>query len=82
MASVKAGQRFEVEFRFRSMFLPGTYFTNAGCNGCSVDGESGFLHRIVDAAMFKIEAKETDRGKAGFYDLSAEPSCRISGYRA
>lgn len=82
IANVEAGQRLEVEFRFRSMFLPGTYFTNAGCNGCSGSGESGFLHRVVDAAVFKIEVKETDRAKAGFYDLSAEPSCRIDGYHA
>lgn len=82
IASVVAGQVFEVEFRFHSMFLPGTYFTNAGCNGCSESGESGFLHRIIDAAVFKIEVKGTDRGKAGFYDLSAEPSCRINGYHA
>ena len=80
IAFVEAGRRFEVEFRFLSMFLPGTYFTNAGCNGCSESGQSGFLHRIVDAAVFKIEVKETDRGKAGFYDLAAEPSCRINEY--
>lgn len=78
---VDAGDLYELEFRFRSRFLPGTYFTNAGCNGCSELGETGFLHRLVDAAIFKIEEKETDRDKAGFYDLAAEPSCVIKAHR-
>lgn len=75
--SVRPGEKFEVEFKFSSKFLPGTYFTNAGCNGCSDRGEVGFLHRIVDSTMFKIEVKGTDRAKAGFYDLAVEPSCDI-----
>lgn len=78
---VETGHRFDVEFHFQSKLLPGTYFTNAGCNGCSDDGQVGFLHRIVDAAMFKIEVKETDRCKAGFYDLASEPSCLVNGRR-
>ncbi|WP_395116514.1 ABC transporter ATP-binding protein [Rhodanobacter sp. FW102-FHT14D06] len=75
---VSAGQRFDVEFRFCSKFLPGTYFINAGCMGCSQDGEASFLHRIIDAVLFRVEMKATDRSKAGFYDLSAEPSCHIT----
>ncbi|WP_448244568.1 ABC transporter ATP-binding protein [Pseudoxanthomonas mexicana] len=72
---VAAGDEFEVDFKFRSDLLPGTYFTNAGCNGALEHGDSGFLHRILDAAMFKIEAKQSDRRKVGFYDLAREPAC-------
>jgi homopolymeric O-antigen transport system ATP-binding protein len=75
IASVAAGSVFDVRFYFLSSFLPGTYFTNAGCMGSLEDGESRFLHRILDAVMFKVETRTNDRRKAGFYDLSAEPAC-------
>lgn len=72
---VPAGSRYTVRFRMRSGLLPGTYFTNAGVVGATEDGESRFLHRILDALMFKIEVKATNRRKAGFYDLALEPAC-------
>lgn len=72
---VAAGDVFDVQFRFTSRFLPGSYFTNAGCNGVLDDGESRFLHRILDAYLFKVEARETDRRKDGYYDLASEPAC-------
>ena len=72
---VAAGEVYEVQFRFLSRFLPGSYFTNAGCNGILDDGESRFLHRSLDALMFKVEARETDRRKDGYYDLASEPAC-------
>ncbi len=72
---VAAGEVYDVRFRFMSRFLPGTYFTNAGCNGIVDDGESRFLHRTLDAFMFKVEARETDRRKDGYFDLASEPAC-------
>ena len=75
---VAAGDVFDVQFRFLSRFLPGSYFTNAGCNGVLDDGESRFLHRILDALIFKVEARETDRRKDGYYDLASEPACTYS----
>ena len=78
---VEAGEIFDVEFRFMSRFLPGSYFTNAGCNGCLDDGESRFLHRILDALIFKVEMKQTDRRKDGYYDLASEPACTYSSSR-
>lgn len=74
---VSEGAEVEVEFSFESKFLPGVYFTNAGCIGEVGGSESKFLHRILDAFVFKIETRKTDRRKAGFYDLSIEPACRI-----
>lgn len=74
--TVRAGMSFHVEFRFQSAFLPGVYFTNAGVVGSNEQAESGFLHRVLDAAMFKVEATRTDRMMSGFYDLALEPACR------
>lgn len=74
---VSAGSRYTVRFKLRSGLLPGTYFTNAGVMGILDDGESRFLHRILDALMFKIEVKVTNRRKAGFYDLALEPACEF-----
>lgn len=71
---VTAGTRLRVAFRFKAIFLPGTYFMNAGCMGWSGQGET-FLHRIMDAEMFRIEVTRTDRRHAGFLDYMDEPVC-------
>lgn len=75
LPAVAAGERVEVEFRFESRLLPGTYFFNAGCQGVptGVEGRT-FLHRVVDACAVRIEAGTSDRYKTGFYDLSIEPA--------
>lgn len=72
---VPRGTTMRVEFHFRALMLPGTYFLNAGCVGI-VDGDGEiFLHRLLDAAMFRIELQATDRRRSGFFDLSEEPAC-------
>lgn len=77
LASVAAGEEMEVEFRFLTRLRPGTYFLNVGCQGLDPDsGERVFLHRILDAACFRIEGMPTDRYKVGYFDLSDEPACR------
>ena len=30
---------------------------------------------LLDAFMFKVEARETDRRKDGYFDLAIEPAC-------
>ena len=42
-----------VEFRFACALNPGTYFLNAGVVG-SVGEEESFLHRLLDACMFRV----------------------------
>jgi lipopolysaccharide transport system ATP-binding protein len=77
LPEVSAGAVVHVEFAFESRLLPGTYYYNVGCQGITeVDSERGFLHRILDAGVFRIEARTTDRYKIGFYDLAAEPTAR------
>lgn len=72
---VSAGQRIHVEFTLRAAMLPGVYFLNAGCSGWASDEGEVFLHRILDAAMFRIELPRTNRRLAGFFDISEEPAC-------
>ncbi|WJI17535.1 ABC transporter ATP-binding protein [Pseudoxanthomonas winnipegensis] len=69
------GTACQVEFKFKNLFLPGTYFLNVGCHGIDKEGEPGFLHRILDAYMFKVESTASSRLVRGYYDLSEEPAC-------
>lgn len=70
-------QTVSVEFVFHNNFLPGTYFTNAGCIGVT-GGEETFVHRIVDAFAFRVIGDATSRVRAGHVDIAAEPSCKWS----
>ncbi len=55
----KAGQIYEIRFSFRALMNPGTYFFNAGLQGeTAVTSERIYLHRIVDAVMFRVQAYE------------------------
>jgi len=72
---VPAGTTLRVDFGLRASMLPGAYFLNAGCAGW-IDGEGEtFLHRILDACMFKVELPRTNRRMVGFFDIAEEPAC-------
>jgi lipopolysaccharide transport system ATP-binding protein len=79
IAMVPAGARASVTFRFRTNFLPGVFFMNCGCEGATVGGgaEGLFLHRILDAVMFRIERPRSNRRTAGFFDIAEEPACAV-----
>ncbi len=50
---VKSGEKYLVSYFFKNVFLPGLYFTNAGCQ--SYDNSSfGFLSRLIDCYCFKV----------------------------
>lgn len=66
-----AGSRVNVCFRFRCLLLPGVYFLNAGCSGME-NGEEVYLHRLVDAAMFRVQPQEAD-ARTGVVDFEFEP---------
>lgn len=66
---VTAGERFEVRFKFRPTLVPGTYFLNAGVRGRQ-DAVEGYLHRILDAAIFRIDPQER-AWITGHVDLTA-----------
>lgn len=50
---VEAGACFQVEFRFNAYLNTGVYFMNAGVLG-EVGEVDGYLHRLIDIAMFRI----------------------------
>jgi lipopolysaccharide transport system ATP-binding protein len=59
-------------FRFRCNLLPGTYFLNAGITCQMPDKGEEYLHRILDAAMFKV-VSENSSIRSGIVDLSPLP---------
>ncbi len=70
---VAAGAVASVRFSFQTLLTPGVYFLNAGVLGIR-DDEAGYLHRILDAAIFRVEATGPDR-VTGTVDLSrAQPA--------
>ncbi len=54
-----AGEVIDVEFEFVCDLTAGTYFLNAGVNGL-YENERKSLHRIMDAAMFKVLPDDDD----------------------
>jgi lipopolysaccharide transport system ATP-binding protein len=66
---IEAGTLARVRFQFEPHLARGSYFLNAGVMGLR-DGVEGFLHRIVDAAMFQVEARPGEHA-TGYVDLAA-----------
>ena len=56
-AYFRAGSVYKVEFTFRCVLNPGTYFLNAGVIG-SVGASEIYLHRVLDSAVFKVLPEE------------------------
>jgi len=52
---VRAGMTYEARFRFRCGLAEGTFFLNAGALAHQ-DGEERYLARVIDAAMFRVQA--------------------------
>jgi lipopolysaccharide transport system ATP-binding protein len=67
IAEIPAGATISPEFKFRCNLMPGVYFMNAGVAGVR-NGEVVFLHRIVDAFMFRVQL-ETDLKVSGMVDF-------------
>ena len=64
------GEKYIVRFRFCCRLNPGTYFLNAGVIG-SVDGNSTYLHRILDASVFRV-SEEPEMLPTGIIDFSCK----------
>ncbi|MFZ5657636.1 MAG: ABC transporter ATP-binding protein [Pseudomonadota bacterium] len=69
---VEAGTTFHVQFRFRCMLAPGTYFLNAGVLASVGAGEE-YVARYLDVAMFRVMA-EPGRVATGFVNLDVLPN--------
>ena len=75
LACVEAGTEITVRFRFRCLLAPGVYFLNAGVTG-TVDGTEAFLHRLVDAAMIRVQP-EPEGLVTGTVDFCAAPEVLV-----
>ena len=73
---IQAGQIIQVEFRFLCSLLPGVYFLNNGVLGM-INQEEVYLHRCVDALMFRVQAEEDLLG-TGVVDFQIEPNISVS----
>jgi lipopolysaccharide transport system ATP-binding protein len=58
ISPIPAGMVLEVTFSLRLNIVPGTYFLNAGVSSL-INGELTYLHRLVDACMFRVLAPDT-----------------------
>jgi lipopolysaccharide transport system ATP-binding protein len=72
---VEAGAEVTMRFHFRCLLAPGAYFLNAGVVG-TVDGAETFLHRLVDAAMVRVQP-EPDTLSTGIVDFYAVPEVTV-----
>ena len=69
LTAVVADACIDVSFPFVASLLPGSYFFNAGVRA-DLDGVPNYLHRIMDALMFRVQ-EETGHGLSGIVDFSA-----------
>ena len=72
---ISAGTIVEVECRFHCNLNPGVYFLNAGVVGAMGGGRETYLHRVLDACMFRVlpESKGAGVGSVDFgchYELT------------
>ncbi|MDY6902147.1 MAG: ABC transporter ATP-binding protein [Cyanobacteriota bacterium] len=72
---VQSGTIIKVQFKFRCCLQPGTYFFNAGVTGI-IDGQEVFLHRVIDAVMFRIQVEE-NMLESSFVDLQVQPMIAV-----
>ncbi|MEO6543522.1 MAG: ABC transporter ATP-binding protein [Nitrospiraceae bacterium] len=68
---VRPGAVYRVEFSFQCSLNPGIYFLSAGIIG-DVNGEHGYLHRLVDIVMFRI-MPDSSGFSTGIIDFSCVP---------
>ncbi|MCB1043509.1 MAG: ABC transporter ATP-binding protein [Acidobacteria bacterium] len=86
LSEVEAGTELVFAYPFRCVMQEGVYFANAGIVG-QVNGEETFLHRIVDAVMFRVRTESpSDKRVEGVIDFSVNGMpvsiTRIHGVRS
>lgn len=72
---IAAGSTARVHLEFCALLAPGVYFLNAGVLGLR-DGAQTYLHRILDAAIFRIEPEQPGR-TTGSVDLTTVSAPRV-----
>ncbi|TDI45242.1 MAG: ABC transporter ATP-binding protein [Acidobacteria bacterium] len=71
VSAVRSGDSLLVTFSFVNLLSHGTYFMNAGCRGV-VDDEDQFLHRIIDAVAFRVDAERSKTRHMGPIQFNTE----------
>lgn len=71
---VEKGESYFIEFEFVCRLNPGYYFMNAGVVG-EVDGSETYLHRIVDAVVFRVISEAESQG-TGTVDFSCSTTLK------
>lgn len=66
IVQVGPGEELQVSFRFECSLNPGTYFLNAGVTGAVAEQET-FLHRVLDACLFKVLPSERDSATGAIF---------------
>lgn len=72
--SVSRGRKMSIRFKFRCVLRNGTYFLNCGCTGL-VGEKNVFLHRGVDALMFRVISESRYGYDYGIVDILPEFCC-------
>jgi lipopolysaccharide transport system ATP-binding protein len=80
LAHVEAGSVAHLRFAFQARLQPGVYFLNAGVIGLR-DGAQIYLHRMLDAAVFRIDP-EKPGVVTGTVDLTAGTPASVAIERA
>ena len=78
---VEAGKIFRVEFQFTANLNTGVYFMNAGVLGQAGKEQDGYLHRLIDIAMFRI-LPESDSYATAVVDFDCVPEFTVIGDRS
>lgn len=73
IAKVEAGKMFRISLPFSVPFNFGTYHLNAGVQGV-VNDELIVMHRLIDAAVFRIPQPIASRGERYVDVTSSEPT--------
>ena len=77
LGRVNSGASYRVDFSFVCALNTGVYFMNAGVLG-DVDKGITYLHRLVDAAMFRVLPEtETENAATGIVDFDCRPDIRL-----
>ena len=79
IAHIPAASAYEIDFQFKCILGSGVYFMNSGILG-EVDGEDTYLHRLIDASMFRVLPLEENLF-TGLVDFSCQPSEKVLGIR-
>lgn len=68
---IEAGRTLEVAFELKNTLAPGIYYLNCGLRD-SRSEQTVFIHRRVDALLFRVVQSEKGTAAVGLVDLAAE----------